>query len=61
MMTIIDYFDHTAIINLPERADRRAETREEFKRVGWQIENKKVDFLRQKTHQKCTKCSLYVR
>jgi len=47
MMTIIDYFDHTAIINLPERADRRAETREEFKRVGWQIENKKVDFLRQ--------------
>ena len=44
-MTIIDYFDRTAIINLPERADRRAETREEFKRVGWQIENKKADFF----------------
>ena len=44
-MTIIDYFDRTAIINLPERADRRAETREEFKRVGWQIESQKADFF----------------
>jgi hypothetical protein len=44
-MTIIDYFDRTAIINLPERADRRAETREEFKRAGWQIETKKADFF----------------
>ncbi len=44
-MTIIDYFDRTAIINLPERADRRAETRNEFKRVGWPIENLKVDFF----------------
>ena len=44
-MTINDYFDRTAIINLPERADRRAETREEFKRVGWQVENKKADFF----------------
>jgi len=44
-MTIIDYFDRTAIINLPERADRRAETRDEFKRIGWPIENEKVDFF----------------
>ena len=44
-MTIIDYFDRTAIINLPERADRRAETRDEFKRIGWPIENIKVNFL----------------
>ena len=44
-MTIIDYFDRTAIINLPERADRRAETRDEFRRIGWPIENAKVDFF----------------
>jgi len=44
-MTIIDYFDRTAIINLPERADRRAETREEFKRIGWPIETQKADFF----------------
>ena len=44
-MTIIDYFDRTAIINLTERADRRAATREEFKRAGWQIENQKADFF----------------
>jgi hypothetical protein len=51
-MSIIDYFDRTAIINLPERADRRAETRDEFRRIGWPIENEKVDFftaLRPKT------------
>ncbi len=44
-MTIIDYFAKTAIINLAERADRRAETREEFKRAGWPIENTKADFF----------------
>ena len=44
-MTIIDYFDRTAIINLPERADRRVETRNEFNRAGWQLENKKTDFF----------------
>ena len=44
-MTIIDYFDRTSIINLPERADRRKETREEFKRIGWPIENEKADFF----------------
>ena len=44
-MNIIEYFDKTAIINLPERADRRAETREEFNRIGWPIENNKVDFF----------------
>ena len=44
-MTIIDYFERTSIINLPERADRRAETRDEFNRAGWPIENKKADFF----------------
>ena len=44
-MTIIDYFDRTSIINLPERADRRAETRDEFRRAGWPIENNKADFF----------------
>jgi hypothetical protein len=44
-MTVIDYFDRTSIINLPERADRRVETRNEFDRAGWQFENKKVDFF----------------
>jgi len=44
-MNIIDYFDRTAIINLPERADRRVETREEFKRMGWPIETGKADFF----------------
>ena len=44
-MTIIEYFDRTAIINLPERVDRRTETREEFKKIGWPIENEKVFFF----------------
>ena len=44
-MTIIEYFDRTSIINLPERADRRAETRDEFNRAGWPIENNKADFF----------------
>jgi len=43
-MRIIDYFDRTAVINLPDRADRRADTREEFKRAGWPIETEKADF-----------------
>lgn len=44
-MTIIDYFERTEIINLSERADRRAETRKEFNRAGWPIETKKADFF----------------
>ncbi len=44
-MTIIDYFDRTSIINLPERSDRRSETIDEFKRIGWPIKNEKVNFF----------------
>ena len=44
-MNIIDYFDRTAIINLPERSDRRAETRDEFKRTGWTLEHRNVNFF----------------
>ena len=44
-MTIIDYFDRTSIINLPERSDRRSETIDEFKRIGRPIKNEKVNFF----------------
>jgi GR25 family glycosyltransferase involved in LPS biosynthesis len=44
-MSFIDYFDRTAIINLPERSDRRTETGNEFKRAGWSIDNDKSGFF----------------
>ncbi len=44
-MKIVEYFDRTAIINLPERLDRRSETIEEFKRIDWPIGNSKINFF----------------
>ncbi len=44
-MKIIEYFDRTVIINLPERLDRRTETIQEFKRIGWPIQNNKINFF----------------
>lgn len=44
-MRILDYFDRVAIINLAERSDRREETVQEFRRIGWTIENDKIKFF----------------
>ena len=44
-MKIVEYFDKTVIINLPERLDRRSETIHEFKIVNWPIENDNIRFF----------------
>ncbi len=42
---LYDWFDHVYIVNLPDRADRRAETCEEFARTGVTIPNDHVTFF----------------
>ncbi|MCF8271893.1 glycosyltransferase family 25 protein [Chlorobium sp.] len=44
-MNITDHFQKTAIINLPERQDRREETIAELKRIACSIDNKKTAFF----------------
>ncbi|TCD48557.1 glycosyltransferase family 25 protein [Chlorobium sp. N1] len=36
-MNFFDHFDRVAVVNLPERTDRKKETLEEFRRAGWQV------------------------
>jgi glycosyl transferase, family 25 len=42
MTSLLDYFDHLYIINLPERTDRRQEMEEQLRRVGLSLEHKRV-------------------
>ncbi|WP_270726788.1 hypothetical protein [Shimia sp. Alg240-R146] len=42
---LFDWFDHVYIVNLPNRADRRAETTQEFARTGVAIPNDHVTFF----------------
>jgi len=42
---MIDYFEHTQIINLASREDRRRETIEEFRNNGFPINTDKVSFF----------------
>lgn len=44
-MSLFDYFDRARIINLPARADRREETKEEFSRYDFPIGTEKVRFF----------------
>lgn len=44
-MNITDHFQKTAIINLPERKDRRTETIAECKRINCTIDNHKTAFF----------------
>lgn len=44
-MNITDHFQKTAIINLPERQDRREETIAELKRIACSIDNRKTAFF----------------
>jgi len=44
-MKITDHFQRTAIINLPERKDRREETTAEFRRIDCAIDNRKTAFF----------------
>lgn len=42
---LYDWFDHVYIVNLPDRADRRAETCAEFGRTGVTIPNDDITFF----------------
>jgi glycosyl transferase, family 25 len=44
MKHIVGYFDRSYIINLSDRTDRRRQAEREFRRVGVQIPNEKVQF-----------------
>ncbi len=44
-MSLIDYFDRTSIVNLPNRTDRQRETIDEFKKYGLAIRTSKCDFF----------------
>ncbi|MEI8185385.1 MAG: glycosyltransferase family 25 protein [Chlorobiaceae bacterium] len=44
-MNLVEYFDKTVIINLPERSDRRAETKHEFDCINWPIGKDNIDFF----------------
>ena len=44
-MCIFSYFDIVRIISLPSRKDRRRETKSEFKRNGYSIEEKNIGFF----------------
>lgn len=45
MKKIIDYFEKTCIVSLPQAHRLRAQTSAEFKLVGWTIDNNKVKFF----------------
>lgn len=42
---LFDWFDQVYIVNLPHRADRRAETTVEFARVGIQLPDPRIEFF----------------
>ncbi|WP_449431693.1 glycosyltransferase family 25 protein [Pseudomonas putida] len=44
-MNVVEYFDRTRIINIATRLDRRVETRQEFTRNGFHIDNDKIRFF----------------
>lgn len=44
-MRMIDYLGHVYIINLPERTDRRAETRQELRAIGIDPNDPRVQFF----------------
>ncbi|MHC8400551.1 glycosyltransferase family 25 protein [Pseudomonas sp. MDT1-17] len=44
-MNVIDYFDGARIINISSRKDRRLETKEEFARYGFHIDDEKIGFF----------------
>ena len=44
-MNLLQQFDQVAIINLPERGDRRRETIREFMRAGWSVDQENVMFF----------------